>query len=220
MVQIAGPPAPESLSAAQFDRRQRIVRAALRALSSSDYERVKVTAVAQESRVALGTVYRYFASKEHLIGAAFVEWQRALKVKLDRSAPSGDTEADRLRDVFGRAIKAFNLQPQFFGVMMMLQATSDPYAAEIYQSVGDVFHDTVQSAFDGPFDEDRVAIFRTINSVLTTGLINWSMKRQSIKDVYAQVDDTIRLIYEYCPSDSRVGRELRTARSDYAGAAR
>ncbi len=199
MVQIAGPPAPETLTRDQLDRRQRIVRAALRALANSDYERVKISVVAQESGVALGTLYRYFASKEHLFAAAFVDWQSALKVKLEKSAPKGDTEADRLRDVFRRAIRAFQLQPQFFGVMMMMQTTTDPYAAEIYQSIGDVFHDTVQSAFDGPFDDDRTAIFATVNAVLTQGLSGWSMKRLSIKDVYAQVDSAIRLIYEFCP---------------------
>jgi AcrR family transcriptional regulator len=199
MLKIAGPPAPDTLTPNQFERRQRIVRAALRALINSDYERVKISEVARESGVALGTVYRYFASKEHLFAAAFVEWQTALKVKLEKSAPLGDSEADRLRDVFRRVIRSFQLQPQFFGVMIMMQNTTDPYAADIYQSIGDVFHDTVQSAFDGPFDEDRMAIYHTVNAVLTMGLSGWSMKRLTIKDVYTQVDQTIGLIYEFRP---------------------
>jgi TetR/AcrR family transcriptional regulator, cholesterol catabolism regulator len=197
VLQIAGPPAPETLRRDQLARRQRIVRAALRALANSDYDQVKISEVARDSGVALGTLYRYFASKEHLLAAAFVEWQGALKKKLEKEQPQGDTEADRLRDIFHRTIRAFQLQPQFFRVVMMLTATTDAYAADLYQSVASQFHDTVQMAFEGPFDEDHQAIFGTINAVLDESLRSWVMNRLTIQDVYANVDNTIRLIYEY-----------------------
>jgi TetR/AcrR family transcriptional regulator, cholesterol catabolism regulator len=197
VLQIAGPPAPETLRRDQLARRQRIVRAALRALANSDYDQVKISEVARDSGVALGTLYRYFASKEHLFAAAFVEWQGALKKKLEKEQPQGDTEADRLRDIFHRTIRAFQLQPQFFRVVMMLTATTDAYAADLYQSVASQFHDTVQMAFEGPFDEDHQAIFGTINAVLDESLRSWVMNRLTIQDVYANVDNTIRLIYEY-----------------------
>src|ERR1700731_1375730 len=164
--QIAGPPAPETLRAAQLARRQRIVRAALKALAGSDYDQVKISEVARDSGVALGTLYRYFASKEHLFAAVFVEWQGALKKKLEKEPPHGDTEAERVRDVFHRTVRAFQLQPQFYRLAMVLGATTDPYATDLYQSVASQFRDTVQTAFAGPFDEDREAIFTTINSVL------------------------------------------------------
>jgi AcrR family transcriptional regulator len=148
VLQIGGPPDVESLTADQRARRQRIVRVALRTLASSDYDRVKVSEVARESGVALGTLYRYFASKEHLFAAVFVEWQGALKSKLEKSAPEEGTEADRLRGFFYRVIRAFQLQPQFFGVMMMLQATTDPYASEVYQASRSLFERTVEAVFD------------------------------------------------------------------------
>ena len=134
--QIAGPPAPETLRADQLARRQRIVRAALKALAGSDYEQVKISDVARDSGVALGTLYRYFASKEHLFAAVFVEWQGALKKKLERERPQGETEAERLRDVFHRTIRAFQLQPQFYRVVMVLTATTDPYATEALPDAG------------------------------------------------------------------------------------
>jgi AcrR family transcriptional regulator len=197
--QIAGPPAPETLRGDQLARRQRIVRAALRALAGSDYDQVKISEVARDSGVALGTLYRYFASKEHLFAAAFVEWQGALKKKLEKERPRGGSEAERLRDVFHRTIRAFQLQPQFYRVMMMLTATTDAYAADLYQSVSSQFHDSVQTAFAGPFDADHDAIYGTLNAVLDESLRAWVMNRATIGDVYGNVDDAIRLIYEYCP---------------------
>jgi AcrR family transcriptional regulator len=197
--QIAGPPAPETLRADQAARRQRIVRAALKALAGGDYEQVKISEVARDSGVALGTLYRYFSSKEHLLAAAFVEWQGALKKKLEKEQPRGDTEADRLRDVYHRMVRAFQLQPQFYRVVMMLTATTDAYAADLYTSLGAQSRDTVQMAFRASLDEDRAAIVATLNAVLDESLRSWVMNRKTIAGVYADVDNAIRLIYEYPP---------------------
>jgi AcrR family transcriptional regulator len=201
VLQIDGPPAPETLRRDQLARRQRIVRTALRALANSDYDQVKISDVARDSGVALGTLYRYFASKEHLFAAAFVEWQGALEKKLEKERPRGESEAERLRDVFHQTIRAFQLQPQFYRVVMMLNATTDAYAADLYQSVTSQFHDTVQMALSGPFDTDHEAIFSTVNSVLDGSLRSWVMNRATIGDVYGNVDNAIRLIYEYCPQE-------------------
>jgi TetR/AcrR family transcriptional regulator, cholesterol catabolism regulator len=178
VLQIDGPPAPETLRHDQLARRQRIVRTALRALANSDYDQVKISEVARDSGVALGTLYRYFASKEHLFAAAFVEWQGALKKKLEKERPHGESEAERLRDVFHQTIR---------------------YAADLYQSVSSQFHDAVQMAFTGPFDTDHDAIYGTVNSVLDGSMRSWVMNRATIADVYRNVDNAIRLIYEYSP---------------------
>jgi AcrR family transcriptional regulator len=198
--QVAGPPAPETLRADQLARRQRIVRAALKALAASDYEQVKISEVARDSGVALGTLYRYFASKEHLFAAVFVEWQGALGKRLDKEQPRGQTEAERLRDVFHRMIRAFQLQPQFYRVVMMLDGTSDPYAADLYHSLAVRSRDTVAVAFGGPLDADRAAILATLYAVLDESLRMWVMNRKAIDVVYADVDNAIRLIYYYCPA--------------------
>jgi len=200
--QVAGPPAPETLRPDQLARRQRIVRAALKALAGSDYEQVKISEVARDSGVALGTLYRYFTSKEHLFAAVFVEWQGALKKKLEKDPLPGDTEADRLRDVFHRMIRAFQLQPQFYRVVMVLTATTDAYAADLYQSIAAQSRDAVALAFGGDFDADRAAILATLNAVLDEALRSWVMNRKTIAGVYADVDNAIRLIYEFPPATS------------------
>jgi AcrR family transcriptional regulator len=197
VLQVDGPPAPETLRQDQLERRQRIVRTALRALGDSEYDQVKISEVARDSGVALGTLYRYFASKEHLFAAVFVEWQGELKKKLAAQPPEGATEADRLRDVLHRVVRAFQLQPQFYRVVVMLSATTDAYAGDLYQSVSARFRDSVRTAFDGPFDADHEAIYGTVNSVLDGSLRSWVMDRATIQDVYRNVDEAIRIIYEY-----------------------
>jgi AcrR family transcriptional regulator len=197
--QIAGPPAPETLRRDQLARRQKIVRTALRALAGSEYEQVKISQVARDAGVALGTLYRYFVSKEHLFAAVFVEWEAAFRDKVQRVRPEGDTEADRLRNVMHRTIKAFQLQPQFYRLMMMLDTTTDTYAAETYSVSESQFRASVQMAFDGALDDTRAKIYRTVIGVLDNSLRGWLTGKMTIKDVYRNVDNAIWLIYEYRP---------------------
>jgi AcrR family transcriptional regulator len=200
VVQVSGPAPAETLRPDQRARRDRIVKAGLRALASGEYDRIKITEVARDSGVALGTLYRYFASKEHLFAAVFYQWQESMRRNLAKVEVQGDNEADRLRDIMSRSIRAFQLQPQFFRVMLVLQTTADPYAAAIFSSLNGLFRDAIQVAFDGPFDADREAIFRTLQCVLDEELRSWVMGRQGIEDVYASVDKAIHLIYEYSPT--------------------
>src|SRR5919108_352324 len=69
-----GPPDPASLPPSQRARRDRIVVAATELLAEVGYEAVQMRDVAERADVALGTLYRYFSSKEHLYAAALVAW--------------------------------------------------------------------------------------------------------------------------------------------------
>ena len=59
-----------TLTAAQAARRERVVRAALELAAEGGYDAVQMRDVASRSEVALGTIYRYFSSKDHLLAAS------------------------------------------------------------------------------------------------------------------------------------------------------
>nr|WP_062330728.1 TetR/AcrR family transcriptional regulator [Herbidospora sakaeratensis] len=191
---VPGPAAPESLRKDQRERRARIVRTGLRGLSGSDYDKIKVSDVARDAEVALGTLYRYFSSKEHLFAAVFDEWQDGLRRRLDRLPPTGGTEGgtevDRLRHVLHAAIGAFHTQPQFYRLMIVLQTTDDPRAAEVYAPLDTLLSDVMRAA---SADADAVVV-STLRAVADQGLRGWIMGRQPIEAVYAAVDDTLRLV--------------------------
>ncbi|TKK89289.1 TetR/AcrR family transcriptional regulator [Herbidospora galbida] len=189
---VPGPAAPESLRKDQRERRARIVRTGLRGLSGGDYDKIKVSDVARDAEVALGTLYRYFSSKEHLFAAVFDEWQDGLRRRLDRHPPAGDTDADRLRSVLHAAIRAFQTQPQFYRLMIVLQTTDDPRAAEVYAPLDTLFADVMRAAVDG-VDETVVS---TLRAVADQGLRAWISGRLPIEGVYQGVDDTLGLL---CP---------------------
>src|SRR5580692_4889253 len=86
----------EAGSAAQRERRTRILDATLGLASQGGYDAVQMRAVAERADVALGTLYRYFPSKIHLLVCALTEVFDEMQDKLDRKPLPGDTPAERM----------------------------------------------------------------------------------------------------------------------------
>src|ERR1700681_4560603 len=83
-------------SAAQRDRRKRILDASLALASKGGYDAVQMRTVAERADVALGTLYRYFPSKIHLLVSALTLELERTQEKLDRRPIPGDTPYDRM----------------------------------------------------------------------------------------------------------------------------
>src|SRR3546814_13658344 len=85
----------DQLSASQAARRQRVLVAALQLGSAGGYDAVQMRDVAASAGVALGTIYRYFPSKDPLLAAAMVEWMEGLERLLNSRGPTGSSPAER-----------------------------------------------------------------------------------------------------------------------------
>ena len=82
-------PDGEFSSAAQRERRQRILDATLALASKGGYEAVQMRAVAERAGVALGTLYRYFPSKIHLLVSGLAREFERNQDKLDKITKIG-----------------------------------------------------------------------------------------------------------------------------------
>src|SRR3954465_11350334 len=85
----------EQGSAAQRDRRRRILEATLQLASKGGYEAVQMRTVAERAEVGLGTLYRYFPAKIHLLVSALALEFEGVLDKLDRKPVPGATPYDR-----------------------------------------------------------------------------------------------------------------------------
>src|SRR6476646_6389976 len=103
--------APDVLTASQAARRERVIQAALELGAAGGYDAVQMRTVADTAGVALGTIYRYFSSKDHLLAAALVEWVDDLERRVGQRPPRGTTTAARVVSVLRRATKAMESQP-------------------------------------------------------------------------------------------------------------
>src|SRR5919197_1319584 len=98
-------------SAAQRERRKRILDATLALASKGGYDAVQMRAVAERADVALGTLYRYFPSKIHLLVSALARELERIQEKLHRTPIPGDTPYERTLFVLGRVTRAMQREP-------------------------------------------------------------------------------------------------------------
>ena len=116
---------PTTLTEAQRARRDRIVDAGLALLGERDFDKIQVKDVAEEANVALGTLYHYFSSKEHLFAEVLIRWAATLRTNISRNPLRGPTDAQRLTQVINRSVRAFQRQPSLARLVATLETSSD-----------------------------------------------------------------------------------------------
>ena len=187
-------PETASLRSDQLARRQRIVDAAERLMFTVDYERIQVRDVADQAGVALGTLYRYFNSKDHLFACALQSWSQSFGGRLDASG-TGPT-ADRVKAIYRLAARAFERQPRVYGVMMQVQSSTDPHAAQAFREFARqqsaVFGMTLESS--RLTDQKRQDVVAVMSAVLDESLRAWQLGLHPIDDVYTAIDRAADLI--------------------------
>src|SRR2546423_1920862 len=99
-------PRDEQGSSAQRDRRKRILDATLALASKGGYDAVQMRSVAERADVALGTLYRYFPSKIHLLVSALAREFERTQDRVDRAVLRGDTGYERVLHMIGGITKA------------------------------------------------------------------------------------------------------------------
>ena len=127
------PPCLESLTSNQRARRERILDSALALLKQSDFDKIQMRDVADAADVALGTVYRYFPSKEYLFAAVLVQWSETMP-SADVSIDGTNNPAGALNTVMCAILDAFGRHPQILRLFIVLDQTPDRYARELHAS--------------------------------------------------------------------------------------
>jgi AcrR family transcriptional regulator len=183
-------PDPAALPEDQRARRQRIVDAARQLMTTVDYAKIQVKDVAEAAGVSLGTLYRYFSSKDHLFACALTDW----------AAPA----------------RSFEDAPRVYGALMALAVSADRYAIAEFQAFSqrelDMFASTVADVPE-PYRDDIVAV---LSSVLSESLRGYVVGFYPMSGVYQRLDRAIRLVFRapFDPADPAAApvTSLRSAR--------
>lgn len=132
IVKVAGSPEIDVLSVAdmtsgQLARRAKIIEAVIALIGDVGADAVQMRDVSQRSGVALGTVYRYFSSKEHLLAAALEDWQKRLTRRvIAASDPAGEGPLPGILDYLQHALRAFHRNPNMTALMLQAMTSKEP----------------------------------------------------------------------------------------------
>ena len=162
-----------SMTRSQLARRTRVIEAALELASEGGYDAVQMRDVAATASVALGTIYRYFTSKDHLLAAALVEWSGDLQKRLAERPPRGDTTADRVVDVVRRAHRSMERNPRLAAALITAVTAPDPTIAEYQQQMMAVLRDVLSLPMGDVDEERRQGVLHVLTHVWFSTLLHW-----------------------------------------------
>lgn len=165
---------PAMLTKSQIARRERVIRAAMELGAEGGYDAVQMRDVSQRAGVALGTIYRYFSSKDHLLAAALVEWTVDLERQVTKRPPTGDSIAERMTDILGRATGAMEREPKLTAAVVTALTSDDPFVSKCQQDMNNVMTRIQSRVFPDDFPSDvREGVIRTLQHVWFSALLGW-----------------------------------------------
>jgi len=207
----ASPRSPQPLArlaANQMRRVRRIVDAAVELAERGGFEAVRLRDVAERSDVALGTLYKYFRSKEDiLLFALNEELERLEQMMAARPVTTGKPSA-RAGEFFRRATRALARRPQFAHALIRAMATGDSDTAVKIAAFQLRISRLIAAALSGVapvlgarIETDRVhprddAVAETLMHVWFSSLVGWSAGLRPERVVVDQVRTAARLILE------------------------
>ena len=188
----------EQGSSAQRERRSRILDATIQLASEGGFDAVQMRAVAERGDVALGTLYRYFPSKIHLLVTALArEFERTQAAIGSRRIP-GDTPADRVIAVLRMATRGLQGDPQLTEALTRAFMFADKSVAEEIHVVGMLLTRMLTRAMHPDVEEvsdEDVVIARVIGDVWLSALVAWVTRRSTAQETADHMERAVRLIF-------------------------
>jgi TetR/AcrR family transcriptional regulator, cholesterol catabolism regulator len=193
----AGAAPGTALARSQAARRRRVLDAALRLAERGGFDAVQMRDVATEANVALGTVYRYFTSKERLLLEAMVEEIEALAEQLQSRPPVGDTPAARVIDVLSRGTASLQRHPEVTGAMVRAQGAAALDEADVVRKIGGIMTRIITGAMhEGSPSPRDLAVARTLQQVWLSALIGWVGGVDDAPRVVADLEAATQLLLD------------------------
>ncbi|MEU6287546.1 TetR family transcriptional regulator [Streptomyces sp. NPDC005047] len=184
------------LTERQRERRRRILRATARLACRGGFEAVQMREVAESSQVALGTLYRYFPSKVHLLVATMHDQLERLHGTLRKSPPAGDTAGDRVAQTLMRAFGALQREPRLAEAMARALTFADRSVSPEVDQVSRQTTAIILDAIGGMEDATpaQLSAVRVIEHTWLSTLITWLAGRASLTQVRVDIETVCRLL--------------------------
>ena len=192
----------------QLRRMRRIVDAAIDLAGKGGFEAVRLRDVAEQSDVALGTLYKYFRSKEDILLFALNEEIERLEHGMVTRPSTNGTAYLRIGEFFRRATRALARRPQFARAMIRSMTAGDADTAVKIAALQLRIARVVTAALRGvapdiraPLDQSsgnarEQAIAFTIMQVWFSSLVGWAAGLHAERTVTEHIRTAATLILQ------------------------
>lgn len=184
------------LTERQAARRSRILHASARLARRGGFDAVQMREVAESSNVALGTLYRYFPSKVHLLVATMQDQLHHLHETLHKQPPSRTGAAERVAETLMRAFRSMQREPHLAEAMVRALTFADRSVSAEVDTVSRLTTAIILDAMQletAPTPQ-QLSTVRVIEHTWHSALITWLSGRASIAQVKIDIETVCRLI--------------------------
>ena len=198
MGQMTAQPKPSlpPLTERQEARRDRILHASAQLAARGGFDAVQMREVAEVSGVALGTLYRYFPSKIHLLVATMQDQLQRMHEQLRKHPPTAETPSARVAETLVRAFRALQREPYLADAMVRALTFADRSVSAEVDNVTRLTTAIILDAMglDTQATPEQLSAVRVIEHTWHSALITWLSGRASIAQVKGDIETACRLI--------------------------
>lgn len=192
------PSRPQSppLTERQEARRRRILHTTAELACRGGFDAVQMREVAETSGVALGTLYRYFPSKIHLLVATMQDQLGQLHETLRKRPPVAAGPSERVAETLMRAFRAMQREPHLADAMVRALTFADRSVSAEVDTVSRLTTAIILDAMglEAPPTAEQLSAVRVIEHTWHSALVTWLSGRASIAQVKIDIQTVCRLI--------------------------
>ncbi|RPE29052.1 TetR family transcriptional regulator [Kitasatospora cineracea] len=186
----------EAMSPRQLERRGSLLSAALALVTEIGVERLQMKQVSERSGVALGTAYRYFSSKDHLLAAAIADWHRLLLADLVGEVGAGRSASPTERAVrfVRRGMRAYQRQPELARLRVAVATSTDPFASEALQGLARADRAALGAVIPEVPPASGELVRHMVGHAWQGELTAWVTGRTTLDDARTRLEEMVRLV--------------------------
>ncbi|MEU5992497.1 TetR/AcrR family transcriptional regulator [Spirillospora sp. NPDC047418] len=181
-----------TLSKDQQARRERLIDSARELALAGGYPAVTMHDVADRAGVARATVYRYFATKDHLLTEVAASWAHHVTDDIDALAV-GDTQLERLTALLERIVYVAAQEPTLTSAIIQAVTSDDSSVDDARTILFQYLRDRLSAAIGDPVPH-REDVELVLGHILLAALISLASLRQPVEDVATMVRTSGRLV--------------------------
>ncbi len=185
----------DGLTPAQRRRREAIISATSDMLATREPAQIHMRDIAAEAGVALGTLYRYFPSKELLYAHCVAAWGQAFAPMTRTQNSKAASDAERISRVLRRTVKAYERWPNFYRLIALLEITDDSEARSVYQVFYESYRALLATVLVDTDPDDAAVVVQMLLSSLGNALGKWFLGEWKVEAVHAHVTKAVELIF-------------------------
>jgi AcrR family transcriptional regulator len=192
--------AGSTLTSSQRARRERMLATTAELALEGGWDAVQMREVAQRAEVALGTLYRYFPSKEYLLVSVMIADVEGLTQRLAVRPAEGEDPVERVVDVLRRANRALQRQPQVTIAMIRALVSGNEEIAPVVKQTRSLMRRIISDALgvDGAdqdaADDQLVLNIDLLSDVWFAALVSWISGVEPASSVVPKLSDATRVL--------------------------